>query len=60
LADLHVSEQCHGVSGLLAMSIVGGVQQPTGDSAGNVGIDIAVVPQPVGGVYRAKKRGFGS
>ncbi|MER6795848.1 hypothetical protein ABT262_28425, partial [Amycolatopsis mediterranei] len=36
-------------SGLLAMPVVGGVQQPTGDSAGNVGIDIAVVPQAVGG-----------
>ena len=36
-------------SGLLAMPVAGGVQQPTGDSAGNVGIDIAVVPQAVGG-----------
>lgn len=36
-------------SGLLAMPVVGGVQQPAGDSAGNVGVDIAVVPQAVGG-----------
>jgi ABC-type transport system substrate-binding protein len=35
--------------GLLAMPVVNGVQQATPDSAGNVGIDIAVVPQAVGG-----------
>jgi ABC-type transport system substrate-binding protein len=36
-------------SGLLAMPVVNGVQQSSSDSAGNVGIDIAVVGQTVGG-----------
>ncbi|GAA4546280.1 ABC transporter family substrate-binding protein [Amycolatopsis samaneae] len=36
-------------SGQLAMPVAGGIQQSTPDAAGNVGVDIAVVPQAVGG-----------
>lgn len=36
-------------STLLAMPVFNGVQQATPDAGGNVGVDIAVVPQAVGG-----------
>ena len=36
-------------SGQLAMPVLNGVQQTTPDTAGSVGVDIAVVPQAVGG-----------
>jgi ABC-type transport system substrate-binding protein len=36
-------------STLLAMPVVNGLQQPTPDAGGNVGVDIAVVPQAVDG-----------